>query len=129
VRFSPKQQDESATIFFHGLGENTCSLQPALKSNAPAFINLSLPLHRQLYKTVREIKGIPVSHLFICRTRNWFKVYVYNNIVMCMPVYIYIPCACVSCVYVCTVYTPCVCVYNSWENTFRFCIHSHAYQC
>jgi len=34
VRFSQKQQDESAPNFFQGLGENTCSLQPALKSNA-----------------------------------------------------------------------------------------------
>jgi len=35
LRFSRKQQDGSVPIFFQGLGENTCSLQPALKSNAP----------------------------------------------------------------------------------------------
>jgi len=33
-RFSRKRQDESAPDFFQGLGEKTCSLQPALKSNA-----------------------------------------------------------------------------------------------
>jgi len=32
---SRKRQDESASNFFQGLGENTCSLQSALKSNAP----------------------------------------------------------------------------------------------
>jgi len=37
LRFSLKQQDESATKFFQGLGENTCSLRPALKSNVPGF--------------------------------------------------------------------------------------------
>jgi len=30
-----KQQDRSVPNFFMGLGENTCSLQPALKSYAP----------------------------------------------------------------------------------------------
>jgi len=35
LRFSRKQQDESAPNLFQGLGENTCLLQPALKSNAP----------------------------------------------------------------------------------------------
>jgi len=33
--FSRKRQDGFETKFFQGLGENTCSLQPALKSNAP----------------------------------------------------------------------------------------------
>jgi len=33
LRFSQKRQDESAPIFFQDLGENACSLQPALKSN------------------------------------------------------------------------------------------------
>jgi len=33
--FSRKRQDESEPIFFQGLEENTCSLQPVLKSNAP----------------------------------------------------------------------------------------------
>jgi len=33
--FFSKRQDESAPNFFHGLGENTCLLQLALKSNAP----------------------------------------------------------------------------------------------
>jgi len=38
LRFSRKQQDESALIFFQGLGENICSLQhAALKSNASSF--------------------------------------------------------------------------------------------
>jgi len=32
VRFSRKRQDGSGQIF-SGYGENTCSLQPALKSN------------------------------------------------------------------------------------------------
>jgi len=32
-RFSRKQQNGSA-LFFQGLRENTCSVQPALKSNA-----------------------------------------------------------------------------------------------
>jgi len=30
VRFSRKQQDESAPNFFQNLGENTCLLHPAL---------------------------------------------------------------------------------------------------
>jgi len=30
LRFSRKRQDGSATNFFQGLRENTCSLQPAL---------------------------------------------------------------------------------------------------
>jgi len=34
VRYSTKRQDGYASNFFQGLGENTCSLQPALKSNA-----------------------------------------------------------------------------------------------
>jgi len=34
-RFSLKRQDGSVPTFFQGLGENTCLLQPALKSNAP----------------------------------------------------------------------------------------------
>jgi len=34
-RFSRKQQDGSAPIFFQDLEENACSLQPALKSTAP----------------------------------------------------------------------------------------------
>jgi len=33
--FFSKATDKFAPIFFQGLGENTCSLQPALKSNAP----------------------------------------------------------------------------------------------
>jgi len=33
--FSRKQQDGSAPNFFQGLEENTCFLQPALKSIAP----------------------------------------------------------------------------------------------
>jgi len=34
VRFSRKRHDGFASNFFHGLGENTCLLQLALKSNA-----------------------------------------------------------------------------------------------
>jgi len=34
--FSQKRQDGSAPNFFQGLGENTCSLQPALKSTIPS---------------------------------------------------------------------------------------------
>jgi len=37
LRFFRKQQDESVPNFFQGLGENTCSLQPTLKNNAPRF--------------------------------------------------------------------------------------------
>jgi len=35
LRFFSKRQDGSAQNFFQDLGENTCSLQPALKNNAP----------------------------------------------------------------------------------------------
>jgi len=35
LRFSYKRQDGSAPNFFQGLGENTCTLEPAVKSNAP----------------------------------------------------------------------------------------------
>jgi len=35
LHFSRKRQDESAPNFFQGLGENTCLLQPALKSTVP----------------------------------------------------------------------------------------------
>jgi len=36
--FFRKRQDGSARIFFfQGLGENACSLQPALKNTAPGF--------------------------------------------------------------------------------------------
>jgi len=35
LRFSRKLQYDSAPNLFSGFGENTCSLQPALKSNAP----------------------------------------------------------------------------------------------
>jgi len=35
LRFFRKGQDESAPYFFQSLGENTCSLQAALKSTAP----------------------------------------------------------------------------------------------
>jgi len=34
LRFSLKRQDGSAPNFFQDLRENTCLLQPALKSNA-----------------------------------------------------------------------------------------------
>jgi len=49
LRFSRKRQDESVPIFFfQGLGENTCSLQPALKRNVPGlkapFYSCSWPL-------------------------------------------------------------------------------------
>jgi len=37
MHFSRKRKDESARNFFHDLGENTCSLQSALKSTAPGF--------------------------------------------------------------------------------------------
>jgi len=40
VRFSRKRQNGSAPIFFQGLEENTCSLHPALKSNAPGLLAL-----------------------------------------------------------------------------------------
>jgi len=36
LRFPRKRQDGSAPNFFQGLEENTCSLQPALKSSAPS---------------------------------------------------------------------------------------------
>jgi len=35
LRFSRKRQDGSVPIFFQNLEKNACSLQPALKSNAP----------------------------------------------------------------------------------------------
>jgi len=35
VRLSRKRQDGSTRNFFQGLGENTSSFQPALKSTAP----------------------------------------------------------------------------------------------
>jgi len=35
LRFSRKRQDGSAQDFFQGLGQNTCSIQSALKSIAP----------------------------------------------------------------------------------------------
>jgi len=35
LRFSRKRQDGSAPIFFQVLIENTCLLQPALKSISP----------------------------------------------------------------------------------------------
>jgi len=37
LRFSRKRQDGYAPNFIQGLEENTCLLQPALKSNAPGF--------------------------------------------------------------------------------------------
>jgi len=39
LRFSRKRQDgyRYVPIFFQSLVENTCSLRPALKSNAPGF--------------------------------------------------------------------------------------------
>jgi len=35
--------------FFQGLGENTCSLQPALKNNAPGLTKLSNPARKPAY--------------------------------------------------------------------------------
>jgi len=35
LHFSRKQQDGFVPIFFSALRENTCLLEPALKSNAP----------------------------------------------------------------------------------------------
>jgi len=35
LHFSRKQQNGSVPNFFRDLGENTCSLQPVLKSTAP----------------------------------------------------------------------------------------------
>jgi len=35
LRFTRKQQDGPTPFFFQDLRESTCSLQPALKSNAP----------------------------------------------------------------------------------------------
>jgi len=40
LRFSRKREDESAPSFFQDL-ENTCSLQPALKSNTPGLKSIS----------------------------------------------------------------------------------------
>jgi len=37
LRFSQKRPDGSAPDFFQDSGENTCLLQPALKSTAPGF--------------------------------------------------------------------------------------------
>jgi len=37
LSFFRKRQDGSASIFFQGLGKNSCSLQPALKALHPAF--------------------------------------------------------------------------------------------
>jgi len=34
-RFSQNDKTNLRQIFFQGLGQNTCLLQPALKSNAP----------------------------------------------------------------------------------------------
>jgi len=38
MRFSRKRQADLSQIFFQYLGVNTCSLQPALKSNAPSLL-------------------------------------------------------------------------------------------
>jgi len=38
LRFYRKRQHGFMPIFFQGLGENTCSLQPALKSSTPGLI-------------------------------------------------------------------------------------------
>jgi len=38
LRFSRKRQDGSAPTFFQGLEKYTCSLQPALRSNAPGLL-------------------------------------------------------------------------------------------
>jgi len=35
LRFFRKRQDGSVPNFFQSLGENTCSLRPTLKTNAP----------------------------------------------------------------------------------------------
>jgi len=35
LRFSRKRLNESELNFLQGLGQNTCSLQPALKHTAP----------------------------------------------------------------------------------------------
>jgi len=40
-----------AKLFFQGLGENPCSLQPALKSNAPAFN----PLGQAFYSVTSKV--------------------------------------------------------------------------
>jgi len=38
LRVSRQRQNGFAPNFFQGLRENTCSIQPALKSNAPGLI-------------------------------------------------------------------------------------------
>jgi len=40
VRFSRKRKDGSARKFFQSLGENTFSLQPALKNTAPGSLKV-----------------------------------------------------------------------------------------
>jgi len=43
LHFSRKRQDGSAPNFFQGLGENTCLLQPALKSTLhTAFMQIQI---------------------------------------------------------------------------------------
>jgi len=42
VVLSRKRQDESAPNFFQGLGENTCSLQSALKSSSLGLFDIAM---------------------------------------------------------------------------------------
>jgi len=56
VHFSRKRQDGFAPIFFQSLGENTCSLQPALKTNA-------LGLQNRIYPYILHKVTIAVSCL------------------------------------------------------------------
>jgi len=46
LRFSQKRHDVSAPNFFQDLGENTCPLQPALKSIAPGLLRWKKQAHK-----------------------------------------------------------------------------------
>jgi len=63
VRFSRKRQDGSATTLFQNLRENTCSLQPAMKSTAPG-------LESRLKNRLKNYSGSRITNywFFFCKT-------------------------------------------------------------
>jgi len=88
VRFLTKRQDESEPIFFQGLGENTCSLQPALKSNAPGpNLGRSVRLSFCQLSDGRSftMQAVPLRHLLaLIFLENLRQYFVFNSYALAM---------------------------------------------
>jgi len=74
--FSLKRQDGYATNFFQGLGENTCLLQPGLKSTAPGQRTLDHTNRKTKFRIGKNETLIAVDSYLLQNVTNTFLNYV-----------------------------------------------------